>query len=992
MFHRTPLATAVNLVILSGAFGLTSPALAENTEEDKRPDLDDESIDNIVVTGTRIAKDIYSSALPVDVLYTEQAQLAGVHDVAELLQRAPIALGSAQLTATESAHESWRSQGGNGVSTLSLRGIGANRTLVLLNGRRAGPSGTRGQVSSFDLGVLPMTAIERVEILKDGASSIYGSDAIAGVVNFITRQGDGVSVDAYVSQPAQPGGESRRISMSWGKTFSRGRFHLTGAYHRNKELEEGDRDYFACGIFNIYDPETHEQADPIDPRTGKPSCGTLPWGHVWLYDYQEPGGNVPEGALAQYDYDGDLGNYLDPITADPDDPFALRAPPGWYLVGYDKYTDGLTNVQHPFYYKATVVPEAERATVYAEGEIDLLDSMQLYAEALFNRRETRFDGYRQFWGYVYNENYFGGNPLSEGWTGAQWLSPLSITDHWQQIDDVRYQRYVLGVRGDVSPEWDFDVSVQYSRSIGEYSEAIIYKDSIEDQDFLHGSCVGMTTSARGVPCLDIPWLDPNFLAGDISPEMREFLFGWADGETVYTQSSAEAYLTGHLGELPAGTVSTAFGLHYRADEIDDTPGEIWRTGNVWGASTYGITRGKSSAQALFGELDIPLLADRPGIDSLDLNVSGRYTDVDWYGSEFTYKASLNWRISPGLRLRANHATSFRTPALFEQYLRGATRFVGPWRNDPCIDWGTKLQAGRITQRVADNCAATVTDQYPDGLPPDYAGGRNPITATFWGGREVLEPETGESTTAGFVWTPGSGNFSVALDYFTFTVNDQIERLHASSIVYMCYDSQFFPTDPICSFFDRSGDNSGVNNLKDVHVNFAQQTNRGWDLSVRYATELAGGELVLESQHNFQVEAEAGLFDETVRDYNGDFGEPKWVGNLNVSWSKDDWRLHYGLQYIDSVSNVETNGGDIGTYRGQPVKFKFTAGPVTYHDLSAARSWPNGVLLRFGISNVLDQEPPFVSQAVGNTIANAARYPQYDLYGRRAWIDVTYATE
>jgi iron complex outermembrane receptor protein len=496
MFRRTPLATAIHLALVANAIAAASPILAQTPKYEDPSRAADDTVEEIIVTGTRIAKDIYSSALPVEVLYTEEAQLDGVPDVAELLQRAPIALGSAQQTFVESSFTGWANEGGVGVSTLSLRGIGANRTLVLLNGRRAGPAGTRGAVSSFDLGVLPITAIERVEILKDGASSIYGSDAIAGVVNFITRQGDGLSLDMYATQAAESGGEVRRMSASWGKTFSRGRFHVTGAYHQNRELEEGDRDYFECSESYIFDPETGDRADAIDPRTGKPSCGNLPWGHVWLYDYQEPGGNVPWGAIAQYDYDGDLGDYLDPITADPDDPLTLRAPPGWYLVWYDKDTTGITNMHHPFEYKRSVAPEIERVTVYADGELDLADSVQLYAETLLNRRETTRDGYRQFWSYVYNEDFFGGNPQSEGWTGAQFLSPTAVTDHSGLRDEVEYRRYVLGLRGELSPDWSYDVSIQHSRSIGDYAAKIIYDDSIEDQNWLHGSCAGMTATSR----------------------------------------------------------------------------------------------------------------------------------------------------------------------------------------------------------------------------------------------------------------------------------------------------------------------------------------------------------------------------------------------------------------------------------------------------------------------------------------------------------------
>jgi iron complex outermembrane receptor protein len=446
-------------------------------------------------------------------------------------------------------------------------------------------------------------------------------------------------------------------------------------------------------------------------------------------------------------------------------------------------------------------------------------------------------------------------------------------------------------------------------------------------------------------------------------------------------------------------MAAAFGVHYREDEIDDDPGETWRVGNVWGSNSYGVTHGNTSAGAVFGEFDIPLLADKPGAESLNLNVSGRYTDVDYYGVETTYKASLNWQVTPALRLRANRATSFRTPALYEQFLNGAIGWVG-WRRmqsiDPCIDWGAKLQRAEITQRMADNCATTATDLYPDGLPTDYAGPRWWSETTqhlSWGGREVLEPETGESSTAGLVWTPGFAELSVALDYFTFTVNDQVDQIGLEGVVYQCYDSEFFPEDPLCSYFDRSGDNSGLNNLKNMYVNVAEQKNRGWDLSLRYATDLGGGDLVLQTRHNYQVEAVTALFAETERDSNGQFGEPKWVATVDADWARGDWRLHYGLQYIDDVSNVDNfDDGELGTYWGESVRYKMTADAVTYHNLSAARSWDNGLSLRFGVSNLLDEQPPVISRGAGNTIANSARYPQYDLYGRRAWLNMTYTVE
>ena len=276
-----------------------------------------EEIEEIVTTGSRIRKDTFSSAAPMDVVLTEAAAVRGI-DVATMLQTTTVAAGSPQVTAASSAI--FVENGGLGTSTISMRGLGANRTLVLLNGRRAGPSGVQGSVSAFDLNAIPLSAVERVEVLKDGASSIYGSDAVAGVINIITKKTEGFGFEAFVSQPTESGGEQTRINGSWGKAFDRGYFRATADYNKTQILQRQDRDFFDCEEEYIFDLETGERADLIDPRTGTYHCNDLPWGHVWVYDYAESFAdgttNVgPPSYLLQYDFDGQLsGNGLSPLA------------------------------------------------------------------------------------------------------------------------------------------------------------------------------------------------------------------------------------------------------------------------------------------------------------------------------------------------------------------------------------------------------------------------------------------------------------------------------------------------------------------------------------------------------------------------------------------------------------------------------------------------------------------------------------------------------
>jgi outer membrane receptor protein involved in Fe transport len=406
---KTPLAGAISSILTASALCATTLVFAQDQAVPEDYDDEDRIAEEVIVTGSRIRKDAFTSSTPLDVIDVGEASVQGMANVGDLLQANTAAMGSPQINSAISfqGNESipGSGNGGLGVQTISLRGLGANRTLVLLNGRRAGPSGIKGGTSSFDLNVLPLATIERIEVLKDGASSIYGSDAVAGVINIITRKGDGATVDAFMSVPGDSGGEQWRLTGSYGKAFDRGNFRVTADYSKQKHLRRGQRDYFTCGNQFIFDQETGERADIIDPRTGERSCEDLTWGHVWIYDYADPS-NVPSSAslLSQFDYDdelGGLGQFIPPY-APPSTPGQLTQPGGFFPVGYDRLTDGITNDDHNFQDHESLSPQTEIYTLYAEAEYDLTDSLTAYTEVLFNRRETQADGYRQYWSYIYS--------------------------------------------------------------------------------------------------------------------------------------------------------------------------------------------------------------------------------------------------------------------------------------------------------------------------------------------------------------------------------------------------------------------------------------------------------------------------------------------------------------------------------------------------------------------------------------------------------------
>ena len=1003
---KTPLSLAISIALASGSVVIGTPVLAQDEDA-----ATTEVIEEIVTTGSRIRKDVFTSSSPMDVIDMDKASILGIANVGELLRRNTAASGSPQVTSATTAE--FVQNGGLGANTLSLRGLGANRTLVLINGRRAGPSGTRGGVSAFDLNTLPLAAIQRVEILKDGASSIYGSDAVAGVVNIITRKDDGGTIDAFVSQPGDSGGEESRLSATWGKTFDRGSFRITGDYHKQEELTRGDRDYFNCGNQYIFDQATGERADSIDPRTGNYACRDLIWGHVWLYDYGAtnlPSGPTFDNYLAQYDFDGDLAQYIPgyaPAGAIGD----LATPPGWFPVGYDRLTDGVANRDHVFQDQQSLVPETENITLYGEVEFELNDSVEAYGEFLLNRRTTYHNSYRQFWAFALysgNWDYYdynaGGSQLTAdaGWFGDFFFSPTPITDHSDTEVEVNYQRLVAGLRGDFGDSsWTWDTTLSYSSSDGDYTEDQIYQDSIYDNEWTVGadSCVGTVSSVRGAPCVDIPWYDPNFMNGDMSQDVRDFLLGVETGNTEYTQWSIDGSATGDIFELPAGTLSTAVGFHYREDEIDDLPGNITLAGNTWGSSAAGNTKGKDDTTAVFVEVDVPLLRDIPAVQNLTLNASARYTDVSSYGDDTTWKVGINWQILDSVRLRANKGTSFRTPALYELYLADQTSFPSA-RIDPCRNWGTALASGTISQTVADNCAA---DQSSIGGPaagfaPDYTGGTITPTAFRGGGFGVLKAETSESITVGLIWQPAFADLSMSIDYFDITVDDEVDILGASTIVNECYSSNFGfafgANEPLCNQFDRTSANFGVDNIRDSYLNIAEQVNRGIDYAVRYDTEVGSlGSMGIELQATRQLEDTRAYFVDTREELNGLVGDPEWVGEFNVSLLRGPLSFYYGGNYIGSSDSTRDFGQSTVTYFGEMYDAVLATDSVIYHNFSVSYDWEDkGLRMLLGVANFTDEAPPqltpYSTSAVLDMVGNSAFYSQYDWYGRRVFLNAT----
>lgn len=1034
----------VSLAAIAMAVALPASALAqeqpdqEDAADTQAADEDASQADStqddgaIVVTGSRLHRDERNSADPLTVINPNQEALVGRVDTAEVLQTSTIAQGSTQVTSTLSSN--YVINGGEGVQTVSLRGLGSNRTLVLINGRRAGPAGTRGGVSSFDLNTFPTSAIETIDILKTGASPIYGSDAIAGVVNLTTRNDiDGLDMRGFVSIPEEGGGEQYNISAVFGTRLGdRGRITIGADYFRFQELNRGDRDRLGCDEEYLFN-EDGQRVDPIDPRTGQPYCGSFLVDAIGITDYAEALGeetnlvrNGRDITLLQYDRPGSrLSEFIDPLDA-PTNPSALSAPDSFLPVGnYSAQSLALTNWYDPRINHDSVIPRTERYTLFGQGRYEITPDIEIFAEGLYNHRETYTNASRELFFNQFTGNsvlpfFFcddvtcstsaPGDPLNTEFSGDQLLQPI-IYAPFDSSTNVDYYRGVIGAHASldhVLPNGFVDFYYQYSRSDGDYSRQIIYRDAIDFgvAELRTDLCAGTNTAIRGVPCIDIDYTDPRVLNGDFTDAERAFLFGVDSGNTLYQQNVAELTAGGDLFSLPAGPVRFAIGAQWRRDSIRDVPGEASQEGNVYGSSSAGITAGRQRSLEAFGEVEIPLLRDLPLIRRLTVGAAARLTSTravrasdgasDSDTGNWTYKFNANWEVTDWLRFRGTYGTSFRSPALFEQFLADELGFQQQTAIDPCVRLDDRLEAGEVSQRTYDNCTA-------QGVPGNYLGDGTGSAEVFsTGGLGRLDPETSTAWTASVIFTPRGwlwrgGRFSLTVDYIDIDVRNQVTQLGPQNIIRGCYGSQSFPNDPLCDLFVRdldpnSPDYLGIISVNDPYVNIDQQRNKSIDVTTRFQQDLGQlGSLSFVGQFTYQLKDRFTLFEGITQTFNGEAGDPKWIADMDLTWRINRYTFTYGLNIIDGTSDNRDQLDDFGTLcpssgiRGGPVCPVITLPRVAYHSLSANVQVNDRFDITFGVSNLFNRQPPRTS-TVATTIQVFANVPTagtyYDYLGRR----------
>ena len=952
-------------VAISGIWLSAGLAVAQSTDEEDAAENAEEqrsqAVDEITVTGSRIKRNEFSTTAPVTIITNERSQLAGLLDASEILQNSTVASGQ-QINDTFSG---FVTDGGVGANSISLRGLGAQRTLVLVNGKRWGPSGVRGSTNSVDLTAIPTSMISRFEILKDGASSVYGADAVAGVVNAITRERlDGAQLNAQVFSP-ENGGAAYSVDGAWGRVGDNWSFNVAGVYGEIEKTVEADLDYARC--------PTRPRVDGanIDPATGEEFCFGFIYGlqsGPFGFARYEPSLTDPTDTSNPF-YDSDIqGDFGIPFwTTVP-----LNDDPNQGAFYRDTREPSIAEVQ----------PDGKTWSLTSFGDYDFAiadRSATAYYEFYYNRRETDVGGgFRQFFPLVpatNPTNIMGTSGPLAAFGGFGVLSVLpsyELGGTGSEIEIDRTNTFV-GLRGDLTENWTYDVYVGHSWSDGTYSSPNWLDGQVNaslDAEF-DGSG-NLVCSAASLA------LYPNCVAGNLFTEdallrgilpqdYLDFISKTTVGTTEYTSEQFVGYVTGPLFELPAGEVQSVFGYEVRREEIDDRPDIDAQNGNLWGSSAAGITAGSDVVREFFTELEVPLLAGQPMAEELTFSGSWRYTDYNSYGADDTYRVALNYQIVPSVRVRATRGTSFRAPDLFEQFLGNETGFLAALGRDVCIDYGENFDP---SSNVYQNCAA-------QGLAPDFGTGGAPAIRTVTGGNQELEAETSDSTTYGIVLQPDFLPVSLAISWFDIELKNTVSSPTIAFVVSDCYRSPDLSS-PFCA---RIAPRDSMGFLTDVDaslLNVGRQTSEGYDIDFLWEQEFSTFDFQLDLTATYVDEQERELLGE-LDDFEGKWGFPQWSAELDLRADWRDWTFFYSVSWIDETSET-------------PVDNLFCRTDAETYQSASARYRGSDWEVIGTIRNITNNTPPIVSDGCGsqtaNRFLNTLPGGGYDILGRAFVVQVS----
>lgn len=950
--NRNELLRAVRYALYMGtaaAVGLTAaPAFAQDEGSDKG-----ETLETIVVTGSRIRRVDLETSSPVFVIDKSAIEKTGKLTIGDLLQEAPSIAGAATNPGVNNG-------GGAGASTVSLRGLGSQRTLLLINGQR---------VFYNDVNSIPINMVERIEILKDGASAVYGSDAIGGVVNFITRrdfQGMEASFDYGVSDADD--GERKGGSLTIGHSSDRGSLVVGVTYNRQDAVSAADRDYAGPALYNYY--------GDIFPL----GSGSIPNGrYVIPRTVAASFGLSCPGTAANVSVTRINGR---PGTAGTDFRCYIGSGPGNDTYDYSPYNILRT-------------PQ-ERGGLFAAGNYRISDNVEAYVEAFSNKTRSNYqlaplplilgqDSGAIISGQsIYNP--FGVNIGSGG-------IRMSLEGNRIGSFQTQSEQFNTGLRGSFGDTWTWDAGISWARLTQDRQNTGYYfKPGLRDA--VGPSFIDANGVARcGTPTAIIANCTPINLLGleDQTAAGRENLanlrkLSITPASHFYSNEKIARFnLTGEIVELPAGALSVAFGGEYRKDYqyftpdfssiISDPAQGTCQTSTDACASP---SSGELSVREFYAELFIPVLRDVFLAKSLNFTLGSRYSDYSAFGDTTNSKIGVEWRPIDDVLLRGTVAEVFRSPTISDLY-GGVTPSADTYQ-DPCS--GAGLQAGNPA------CA---------GLSPGFTQ-TTPQTQALAGSNDQLMPEQGKSFTWGVVYDPSwLEGFSASVDVWRIYLTDTIGTLGTQTIINQCYNFGRY-----CNLFTRDlGQLGDINFVNNRTQNVGRVDTSGVDFGFKYRLpETAWGNFrfsldatYIQKYNAQKIQGDVSTQFNNAGSYvssaqGGDGNYARWRGYAGVAWNMGAFDASWRARYIGPTRfGGQSVAGDGYTVIniGGPANQSFRTGAVTYHNMQFGYNIePLHTNLEIGIDNVFDKQPPQLWQYGFDSNTDARTY---DTVGRFYWARV-----
>lgn len=968
------------------SFSFASPELfAQETDED---------LEEVVVTGTRITNPNFVSTSQVQVVTADDIENRGAVRLEDVLNDLPqIAPGQIAQTAN----------GSDGTATANLRNLGCSRTLVLINGSRMAP-GTASGESCADISQVPALLIKRVEVLTGGATSVYGSDALAGVVNFILddefegfkasatnsfyyHENDNNKLRAlhdkygYQKAPSEvTEGDSLKLSLAFGGSINDGKGHITGFFEtiNTKPILQGAYDGGACALGG-----------------GDTTCGgssTIPAGRLYDFGYKTKGFTPVDTAVSNYGFDWKvLGNEFVPRAGT----LYNFNPTNHYQRPQDKFNAGF----------------------FAKYEI--ADNAELYSSVRFMENESpsqiaysgTFGDLREIPCYNANLSAQQYNALCGNWTGMggshapnfatgadalAYIASLngqiadgSIIDYMAPATSLKrnveggprkyatkYQNmtFSVGLRGNINDDWRYDVSYQTS-------EVDYLEETQNDMSITKLLRAVNVVNVNGVPtCVsvldgtDANCIPYNLFSGglpgdggiqaiwDSNPEMQTYIatpsFILGDSsETIF-----QAYLEGDTGlSLPGapGSISAVFGIESRELESDYRPDVASQIPDGTGAGGPAVAlAGGYDVDEYFLELGIPVT------DTLNLEAGARFADFSTNNDTDAFKLGAFWQINDQVSLRGTFQTASRHGSITELY-RGQGSNLTDLDPDPC---GTDPETGIGPSATQEQCANT-------GLPAALYGSDLKSPADQYniltGGNPNLVPEESESLTFGIVWSPEAvPGLTITLDYFDIEITDGIGTIPAATSLKRCLETgnpvfcNLIERDPIAGTLWVS-----PGQIITTNTNVSEQSLTGYDIIFSYPIEtplgvidLKGISTITDSDTLIVIPGAAEL--ECAGYYGAACGKnptPEFAGNYSASLTRGDFDYVLGLRYLGETDDLGSTAID------------FEA--KTYLDFTVSYQYSDHLRFSLGASNIFDEDPVYTSGA-GTAPGNGNTFPGY----------------